>query len=178
MWAPSGTLHICELCISVLEFVYIYKTFVDFQTLKTAGVAARRPLQEAVAASYYEQRGFRICRNKESVFCRKLSKIYPPCQNPDRFSYRLLNRLLARRARVVDQMKRADGSKTLSIYTASELLWHVYYTLYSCLKEKRWIIFLPITDDRVRRRLVPVATTLLLTAAAETSENESQMLWI
>ena len=50
--------------------------------------------------------------NTESVFCRKLSKIYPPCQNPDRSSYRLLNRL-ARRARVVHQMKRAVWSKTL-----------------------------------------------------------------
>ena len=111
-----GTLHICELCIHVLEFAH-FPNFCRFSKLwnsahlvNSAGVAARRPPREAAAAPSILQCA-RPRSNKESVFCRKLSKIYPPCQNPDRSSYRLLNRL-TRVARVFHQMKWADGSKT------------------------------------------------------------------
>ena len=112
-----GTLNICEHCIYVSEFAH-FKNFCRFSKLwncahlvNSAGVAARRPPWEAAAALSILQCA-RQRSNKESVFCRKLSKIYPPCQNPDRSSYRLLNRL-TRVARVFHQMEWADGSKTL-----------------------------------------------------------------
>ena len=191
------TLHICELCIYVSEFAY-FKNFCRFSKLwnsahlvNSAGVAARLPPREAAAAASILQCA-RPRSNKESVFCRKLSKIYPPCQNPDRSSYRLLNRL-TRVARVFHQMKWADGSKTL-IFRAEqngaiqgnpqELLWilpapgivvaettqRLVITDFSyqpfLFKKVRWL-FLPIAHNGVRRGLVPVATALLLTAAAE-----------
>ena len=116
LWA-FGTLNICEHCIYVSEFAH-FKNFCRFSKLwncahlvNSAGVAARLPPREAAAALSILQCA-RQRSNKESVFCRKLSKIYPPCQNPDRSSYRLLNRL-TRVARVFHQMEWADGSKTL-----------------------------------------------------------------
>ena len=97
MWT-SGTLHICELCIYVLEFAHLqnFCRFSNFGKLLALPPDGRH----GRLRRHLGERAARCRSNKESVFCRKLSKIYPPCQNPDRSSYRLSNRL-ARKARVI-----------------------------------------------------------------------------
>ena len=105
-------LHICELGIYVSKFVHFhnFETVHIWWTRLVLPPDCRQGRLRRHFPSYNVRRSQRA--NKESVFCRKLSKIYPPCQNPDRSSYRLLNRL-TRKARVFHQMKRADGSKIL-----------------------------------------------------------------
>lgn len=130
--------------------------------------------------------------NTESVFCRKLSKIYPPCQNPDRSSYRLLNRL-ARRARVVHQMKRAVWSKTLICRAEQygslmgqrpqELLWALLCSLslhisHFCFKRVKKMNI--VTD---RRRPGPTESRSCCHSSSShssgwKSENKSQMFCI